>query len=107
MSSDYFLRHTPYAAFTIVLGQGEATRKGIRRRQQRENVETKVHIYADNVAVFTGIDRTVGTDKDGHEWVHEDQCTDTHKPADSGAAWLRGDSFILMFARCRPAQTRG
>lgn len=42
-----------------------------------KGIDMKVHIYADNMAVVTGIDRTVGIDKDAHEWVHEDRCTDT------------------------------
>ena len=39
--------------------------------------DMQVHIYADNVAVVTGIDTTVGTDKDGKDWTHQDRFTDT------------------------------
>ena len=41
------------------------------------NSDMKVHIYADNVAVVTGIDTTTGTDKEGKEWTHQDRFTDT------------------------------
>ena len=39
--------------------------------------DMQVHIYADNVAVVTGIDTTGGTDKDGTDWTHQDRFTDT------------------------------
>ncbi len=42
------------------------------------NSNMKVHIYANNVAVVTGIDTTRGTDKDGNEWMHQDRFTDTY-----------------------------
>jgi ketosteroid isomerase-like protein len=41
------------------------------------NVDMKVHIYGNNVAVVTGIDATSGTDKDGTQWAHQDRFTDT------------------------------
>ena len=41
------------------------------------NSDMKVHIYADNVAVVTGVDTTTGTDKEGKEWMHQDRTTDT------------------------------
>jgi ketosteroid isomerase-like protein len=41
------------------------------------NVDMRVHVFADNVAVVTGIDRTEGKDKDGHQFVHEDRFSDT------------------------------
>jgi ketosteroid isomerase-like protein len=41
------------------------------------NSDMKVHIYADNVAVVTGIDTTTGTDKEGKAWAHQDRFTDT------------------------------
>ena len=41
------------------------------------NSDMKVHIYADNMAVVTGIDTTTGTDKEGKEWTHQDRFTDT------------------------------
>ncbi|MBA4122953.1 MAG: nuclear transport factor 2 family protein [Acidobacteria bacterium] len=42
------------------------------------NSNMKVHIYANNVAIVTGIDTTRGTDKDGNEWMHQDRFTDTY-----------------------------
>ncbi len=45
--------------------------------KQATPTDMQVHIYAENVAVVTGIDTTTGTDKDGHEWTHQDRCTDT------------------------------
>ena len=42
------------------------------------NSDMKVHIYADNVAVVTGMDTTEGRDKDGKEFVHQDRFTDTY-----------------------------
>ena len=41
------------------------------------NVDMRVHVFADNVAVVTGMDRTEGKDKDGHQFVHEDRFSDT------------------------------
>ncbi len=41
------------------------------------NSDMKVHIYADNVAVVTGIDTTTGIDKEGKKWLHQDRFTDT------------------------------
>jgi hypothetical protein len=41
------------------------------------NSDMKVHIYADNVAVVTGIDTTRGMDQNGNEWEHQDRFTDT------------------------------
>ena len=40
------------------------------------NSDVKVHVYADNVAVVTGMDTTTGT-KDGVEWTHQDRFTTT------------------------------
>ena len=40
------------------------------------NSDVKVHVYADNVAVVTGMDTTVGI-KDGVEWMHQDRFTTT------------------------------
>jgi ketosteroid isomerase-like protein len=41
------------------------------------NSDMKVHAYAGNVAVVTGIDTTTGADKDGTGWTHQDRFTDT------------------------------
>ena len=46
------------------------------------NLDMRVHVFADNVAVVTGIDRTSGKDKDGHQFVHEDRFTDTYVKRD-------------------------
>ncbi len=46
------------------------------------NVDMRVHVFADNVAVVTGIDRTEGKDKDGHQFVHEDRFSDTYVKRD-------------------------
>jgi ketosteroid isomerase-like protein len=40
------------------------------------NSEVKVHVYADNVAVVTGMNATAGS-KDGVEWTHQDRFTAT------------------------------
>ena len=42
------------------------------------NIDMRVHVFADNVAVVTGIDRTEGKDKAGHQFVHEDRFSDTY-----------------------------
>ena len=42
------------------------------------NSNMAVHIYADNVAVVTGIDNTKGKDPDGKEFDHQDLFTDTY-----------------------------
>ena len=42
------------------------------------NSDMKVHIYADNVAVVTGIDNTEGRDKNGQQFRHRDRFTDTY-----------------------------
>ena len=41
------------------------------------NGDMKVSIYADNVAVVTGVITTKGTDHEGREWTHQDRLTDT------------------------------
>ena len=41
------------------------------------NSDMKLHIYANNLAVVTGVDTTTGTDKEGKEWTHQDRFTDT------------------------------
>ncbi len=41
------------------------------------NVDVTVHVYAENVAVVTGINTTSGTDSDGKVWTHQDRFTDT------------------------------
>ena len=40
------------------------------------NSDVRVHVYADNVAVVTGMDTTVGS-KDGVGWTHQDRFTTT------------------------------
>jgi ketosteroid isomerase-like protein len=42
------------------------------------NVDMRVHMFADNVAVVTGIDRTEGKDTAGRPFVHEDRFSDTY-----------------------------
>jgi hypothetical protein len=49
------------------------------------NVDMRVHLFADNVAVVTGIDRTEGKDKNGHPFIHEDRFSDTY--VKRGALW--------------------
>ena len=41
------------------------------------NIDMRVEIYSDSLAVVTGVDRTVKLDKDKKEIVHEDRFTDT------------------------------
>ena len=40
------------------------------------NSDVKVHVYADNVAVVTGMNTTAGS-KEGVEWTHQDRFTAT------------------------------
>jgi ketosteroid isomerase-like protein len=40
------------------------------------NSDVKVHVYADNVAVVTGMNTTAGS-KEGAEWAHQDRFTAT------------------------------
>ena len=49
------------------------------------NVDMRVHVFAENVAVVTGMDRTEGRGKDGKPFLHEDRFTDTY--VKRGGAW--------------------
>ena len=42
------------------------------------NGDIQVHLYADNVAVVTGIDNTMGKDQAGNPFSHQDRFTDTY-----------------------------
>jgi hypothetical protein len=46
------------------------------------NSDMAVHIYADNVAVVTGIDNTKGKDQAGNRFSHQDIFTDTYVKRD-------------------------